>query len=106
MMKKIARFTLVTGLVLFLCGGCATYLPQGGIYNGSMGAVGAGTGDVNYSKVGKATSTSILGLVATGDASIKTAAANGGITRIKFVDYQVDNVLGIYGKYTTIVYGD
>ncbi len=105
-MRKIAMFTAVAGLILFLCGGCASYLPYGGIYTGAQGAIGAGTGDVSYSKVGKAMSTSILGLVATGDASIKTAAANGGITKIKYVDYQVDNILGIYGKYTTIVYGD
>ena len=61
---------------------------------------------ITDSKVGKATATSVLGLVATGDSSIKTAAANGGITKIKYVDYEVENILGIYGKYTTVVYGD
>jgi len=106
MMRKIAMFAAMAGLILFLCSGCATYFPAGAIYTGAQGAIGAGSGDVSYSKVGKAMSTSILGLVAMGDASIKTAAANGGITRIKYVDYEVDNILGIYGKYTTVVYGD
>ncbi|MDD3987612.1 MAG: TRL domain-containing protein, partial [Candidatus Omnitrophica bacterium] len=53
-----------------------------------------------------AKSTSILGLVATGDSSIKTAASNGGIKTIKYVDYDAKNILGIYGEYTTTVYGD
>ena len=43
----------------------------------------------------------ILALIA-----LTTAAANGGITTIKFVDYEVENILGVYGQYTTVVYGD
>ena len=105
-MRRLALITLLAGAVALVCTGCASYIPAGGIYVGAQGAIGAGAGDMSYSKVGKATSTSILGLVATGDASIKTAAANGGIKRIKFVDYDVENILGIYGKYTTVVYGD
>ncbi|MBU0634713.1 MAG: TRL-like family protein [Candidatus Omnitrophica bacterium] len=66
----------------------------------------AGDGGMTYSKVGTAKATSILGMVATGDCSIKTAAANGGIKTIKYVDYDAKNILGIYGKYTTTVYGD
>jgi hypothetical protein len=104
-MKKLAMITLLAGSIAFLMSGCASYIPAGSIYTGAQGAIG-GSGDVSYSKVGKATSTSILGLVATGDASIKTAAANGGIKRIKYVDYEVENILGIYGQYTTVVYGD
>ncbi len=105
-MRRLAIIALLAGVVALVCTGCASYLPAGGIYTGAVGAIGAGSGDVSYSKVGKATSTSILGLVATGDASIKTAAANGGIKRIKYVDYEVENILGIYGQYTTVVYGD
>jgi hypothetical protein len=105
-MKRLAMIALLAGVIAFVCTGCASYIPAGGIYTGAQGAIGAGGGDVSYSKVGKATSTSILGLVATGDASIKTAAANGGIKRIKYVDYEVNNILGIYGQYTTVVYGD
>ncbi|MDD5466107.1 MAG: TRL-like family protein [Candidatus Omnitrophica bacterium] len=61
---------------------------------------------VSYSKVGTSKATSILGLVATGDCSIKAAAANGGIKNIKYVDYDAKNTLGVYGEYTTTVYGD
>jgi len=43
---------------------------------------------------------------ATGDASISAAAASGGISRIHHVDHETLNILGIYAKYTTVVYGE
>jgi uncharacterized protein YceK len=104
-MKKIVLPLLVVPLLALVLSGCATYMPAGAIYVGAKGAI-ATTDNISYSKIGKATATSILGLVATGDSSIKTAVANGGITKIKYVDYEVENILGIYGKYTTVVYGD
>ena len=58
------------------------------------------------SKVGRSFSQSILGLVATGDASISSAAAAGGITTIRHVDYEFENILGVYSKFTIVVYGD
>ena len=56
-------------------------------------------------KVGRAEAWGIL-VYATGDASISAAAANGGITRIHHVDHETLNILGIYAKYTTVVYGE
>ena len=44
--------------------------------------------------------------VAIGDASIETAAKNGGIKKIHHVDTKTTNVLGVYSEYTTIVYGE
>jgi len=100
-MKKWIGLLLV---VLFLSG-CATPFPMGGIYTEVAFPVAASEG-ARGSKVGTAKATSILALVATGDASLKTAMANGGITKVKHVDYSVKNILGIYGEYTTTVYGD
>jgi len=57
-------------------------------------------------KEGTATTECILGLVLTGDAGLKTAAKNGEITRIHSADYHLKNILGIYSKFTTIVYGE
>jgi len=31
---------------------------------------------------------------------------NGGITRIHHIDYETLGILGVYAKYTTIVYGE
>ena len=56
-------------------------------------------------KTGKACATAILAMVATGDASLETAKANGGITQISHVDHSAKNILGIWGEYCTIVKG-
>jgi hypothetical protein len=106
-MKKVRLFIVSIALLSFLAmGGCASYLPLGLVYTGAKGAIGTGHSSVSYTKVGTSESKSILGIVAVGDSSIATAARNGGIKNIKYVDYEVENILGIYGKYKTIVYGD
>lgn len=64
------------------------------------------TANAGASKVGKATAKGILGLVATGDASIQAAAKSAGITKIHSVDYQAKSILGIVSEYTVIVYGE
>jgi len=102
-MKKVCACAV---LALFLFTGCASYLPTGFIYTNADTGVAAGPGPISYSKVGKAEAQSVLGLVATGDASIKAAAQNGNIKTIKFVDYHAESILGVIGKYTTTVYGD
>jgi len=56
-------------------------------------------------KTGRAEAEGIL-IVGWGDASITAAAASAGITKISHVDSETLGVLGIYGKYTTIVYGE
>ena len=57
-------------------------------------------------KVGRAKTTAILGLVSTGDASTQAAAMNGGIQVIHHADYEMFNLLGIVSSFTTIVYGE
>jgi len=55
-------------------------------------------------KEGRACAKSYLALFATGDASIKTAAANGGITNITSVDHETKWIV-LFGEYCTIVRG-
>jgi hypothetical protein len=55
--------------------------------------------------MGTAESTAVV-FIATGDSSIRTAMKNGGITRIHHVDAKVLSFLGLYTKYTTVVYGE
>lgn len=57
-------------------------------------------------KTGEASASSILGIFATGDASIAAAARNGGITKVKTVDVNATSFLGFYAKYTVIVTGE
>jgi len=58
-------------------------------------------------KVGTATATGFLGvLFFNADASIRTAAKNGGITKISTVDIKQGNVLNLIVTYETIVTGE
>ena len=99
---------LIVLLMLPLLAGCAAMAMQpvtGFIYSDVKGPLTA-TDNTVSSKVGTAVCTSILGLVAQGDASIETAAKNGGITKISHVDYHSTNILGIYATFTVTVYGE
>jgi hypothetical protein len=58
-------------------------------------------------KVGVASNYSILWLVAWGDAGVKHAAENGGITTINHMDMGIESYFfGAYIRRDTIVYGD
>ena len=56
-------------------------------------------------KKGTATAQGIICFVQ-GDASLKAAMENGGITKVHHVDYKVNNILGIVGSTTTVVWGE
>ncbi len=56
-------------------------------------------------KVGQACVDTVLGLLARGDASVRAAKANGGITEVSVVDHSARNFLNIVGEYCTIVRG-
>ena len=106
-MNKLGK--LVVGAAMaFAFSGCAMVTggngsAMGTLYSGYKmgGAVGQGTG----TKTGQACVSSILGLIATGDASISAAKEAGGITQIAHVDHENFDVLGIYAKTCTIVVG-
>ena len=76
----------------------------GGIYTDTQSGLSA-TSNQAGNRVGEACATSILGLVATGDASIEAARRNGGITMITSADESVMGILGIYAKYCSVVRG-
>lgn len=58
-------------------------------------------------KQGKASTESVLWLIAWGDAGTAAAAKQGGITTVNHMDLEFLNVVfGLYTKTTTIVYGD
>ncbi len=63
------------------------------------------TSNAAVTKEGKACAQTILGLVATGDASISAAKAAGGITEVAHVDHSAKSILGIIGDFCTIVKG-
>ncbi len=106
-MKHVSRLSLaviaLVGLGLVGCQIVASPM-AGGIFNETKyGFVATDASAAN--KEGKACGTSILGLVAQGDASITAAKANGNITTVAAVDHYAKNILGIYGEWCTIVRG-
>ena len=69
--------------------------------------------DKNYdktklgTKMGKSDLKSVLWLFAWGDAGTQAAAENGNITVINHADVEYFTILlGLYGRITTVVYGD
>jgi len=92
--RKTKFIALICALGLFLSS-CSLTLP--------VNATGYAVG----SKVGTAKATGYLGvLFFDADASIRTAAKNGGITRISSVDIKQTNLLGLIVTYETIVSGE
>ena len=106
-MKKLARRFALTAVCVGFFTGCATvgHAPVTSLVTlNEKGPVAAGSA-AGSSKVGRSEAWGIL-VFATGDASISTAMRNGGITRIHHVDHETSSFLGVYAKYTTIVYGE
>ena len=104
---------MIGALILALAAGCAgTVLspvvpPFGSGYNNTGAPVNLQFRQSELgTRVGRAGTMSILGLISSGDCSVAAAARRGGITTIKHIDADFLNVLGIYGEYTTVVYGD
>jgi TRL-like protein family len=105
-MRRIGRHLVVFLSSAALLGGCAiSHGPVVAPITLNMkGPVSAGPA-VGSAKVGRAQAWGIL-VYSTGDASITAAMANGGITKIHHVDHETENILGIWARYTTIVYGE
>jgi hypothetical protein len=57
------------------------------------------------SKVGESSGSLIL-MIGDVDASIRQAASNAGISEISTVDFESQNILNVYHKFTTTVTGE
>lgn len=105
-MSRIGSHLVLTLLCVALLGGCA--LAHGPVMApitlDMKGPVAAGPAATSP-KIGRAEAWGVL-VFSTGDASISAAMQNGGITKIHHVDHETQNILGIWAKYTTIVYGE
>lgn len=101
--KKIALLVAAAGFM----SSCATVSsPLTGFLYTDVQAPVAVTSNANATKVGTAEASTILGLVATGDASIETAAKSAGITKIHHIDAHSTSILGVIAKYKIFVYGE
>lgn len=106
-MKRLIAL-VAAGLFAVSLTGCAIVVtPVPGLMYSNMKLPMAATGSAKEpTRVGRATVRSFFGAVATGDASIQTAAQNGGITEIHHVDYEAQSVFGVVSDYTVVVYGN
>ena len=106
-MKKIlfSVFAVATVLTFTSCATVSSPVGIGALYTDVQSGLTATSNNVG-SKVGTASATNVLGLVATGDASINAAAKAGGIKKISHVDVRSTTILGMFSKHETVVYGE
>jgi hypothetical protein len=105
-MKRTSLLLSLAVLVGLTSAGCQIVAsPMAGALFGETKYGFVATDASTASREGKACGTSILGLVAQGDASVQAAKANGGINTVASVDHYAKNILGIYGEWCTIVRG-
>ena len=105
-MKKIL-LVAAAGVAIAVSTGCAV------LSNGPILApldVGTTSGEyydasVRNMKTGRATVTGIL-IFTQGDASVRAAMANAGITKIHRIERETKSILGVFATYTTVVYGE
>lgn len=105
-MRKRWRLTLLAlaSLVGWGCQPVASHL-LGTLYVDVKGPINA-TDATGGAREGRACAQTVLGLVATGDASIETAMRAGGIKQISSVNYEANHILGVIGKFCTVVRGN
>lgn len=106
MLKTLKMLALLLSAVAVLSSCATVKTPLTGIWYTNVNAPVAVTGNSNSTKVGTSEATSILGLIATGDASIDAAAKSAGITKIHHVDEQGTSIFGLFAKYKVFVYGE
>jgi hypothetical protein len=105
-MKKL----LAVPFVLMGLTGCAGIafmgqgVPSGAIYADAQTPIMATENQIGKKK-GEACAVSILGIITTGDASIRAAADAGGVKEMSAIDAKITNILGIWAKYCTVVSG-
>jgi hypothetical protein len=106
MMKKQMMGAALAGALVLIANGCAMARgPVNGFVYSDLHSSVAATSNQAGNRVGEACATSILGIYASGDASIEAARRNGGITLISSVDESSNSYVGVYAKYCTIVRG-
>lgn len=105
---KLLVILCAAALILTGCGYFAPVIPpQGGVVTVVKAPLDTDVEKTDLgTKTGSASSFSILNLVAFGDCSITAAARNGGLNKVNQADYKYINILFVFQKFETIVYGD
>lgn len=111
-MKLVLKVVLVLSIMVTVVG-CAGLVnapvnpPPGLLFCNYRAPLDTGLDQPDLgSKKGESYCECYLGLFTFGDASRRAAMENGGISKVTYADYEMQNILGVYSKFTTIVYGD
>jgi hypothetical protein len=106
-MLKIKRIVLVAAIgATAILSGCASNQPHGGAFTDLTLPVQVTNENGTSSKQGKSSCVSYAAMVAMGDCSIEAAKRDGGITEVHHMDWKVNSILGIIGRYELTVYGE
>jgi hypothetical protein len=108
-MKRIIRSFIILSLAATLLAGCAANPFFGLAYTRVKAPTIALSQKIDastFEKKGEASCINYFGLVATGNASLEAAMKNGGITRVHHVDCKYKFIMGVYSKFTLVVYGE
>jgi hypothetical protein len=112
------RRLLLPLATLLLCSGCSTWRapvepPRGALFTQYRAPLTADVSNVPVSgKTGVASTMYVRDIILTrqniawDDASIDKAARNGGLSKVHYADYEILEVLGIFGEFTVRVYGE
>ncbi len=103
-MKRLLKVALLVMVASYFVGCAMVMSPATGmVYTETKGPIAYGQ-NVPAAKTGEACMTAIL-FISTGDASIEAAMKSGGITSVRSIDGSYTGILGVYGKFCTIVKG-
>lgn len=102
---KHVKMIVAMGLVVLVTGCAMGRSPVTGFLFTEVKGSESVSSNAIGSKTGSSCATSILGWVATGDASSTAAAKAGGITQISSVDYHTRSILGLWAESCTLVTG-
>jgi hypothetical protein len=108
---KLCLAAIAIAVVVTSLGGCLqapVVPPQGAIFTAWRAPLDTDMDPTQLpQKSGEASTHSVLGLVAWGDAGVSAAARNGRLTKIHHADYEFLSILfGIYTQFTLVVYGE
>ncbi len=109
MMQRLTAMAAVFAALLILsgCYHAPVKPPIGLIYTNTASTIDTDAqGEAVSMKKGMAKTECVLGCVAWGDSSVKAATDSAGINRIDHIDYEFKNIIGVYQKFTTVVYGE
>jgi hypothetical protein len=103
-MKKMS-LPIVILLILTNCAGSGVSAGHGAVFTSVIEGKSANNG-VEIKKEGKACQLNILGVISSGDTSIKAAKLNGNIRNVATLDRTYFSFLSIYTRSCLVVKGD